>query len=145
MDRILIAMMVFPFRPSRKKVLEALNTARTALGMSRLDSLPAGTRGKLYSCPVSRSLSRMVGVDGVCFQDLSKATAVAEIWRTDVRQASDRKYIVSLPEILRRFVRDFDLGAYPRLLVEEATQQNEAYRTNQGFQPTIARSNKPAA
>lgn len=145
MDRILIAMMVFPFRPSRKKVLAALNKARAALDMSSLEKLPAGSRGKLYSCPVSRSLSRMVGVDGVCFQDASKATAVARMWETEVREARDHKFIVSLPEVLRRFVRDFDLGAYPRLLIEEAKNVGSVDQTVPGFTPSLVRSEKPAA
>ena len=82
-------MMVLPFRPSRKKVLHAINIARTALEMNGLDAIPSGIRGQLYSCPVSRSLSRMVGVDGVCFKDLSKATSVAQVWQTDIREVSN--------------------------------------------------------
>ena len=144
MYRILTAMMVFPFRPSRKKVLRALNIARNALEMNRLDAIPNGTRGRLYSCPVSRSLSRMVGADGVCFKDFAKARAVAETWQTEVRQATD-KYVVSLPEVLRRFVRDFDLGAYPSLLVDDSTNSQQAYAVPTGFHPTVIRSEKPAA
>lgn len=137
-------MMVFPFRPSRKKVLRALNVARKALEMNRLDAIPTGTIGKLYSCPVSRSLSRMVGVDGVCFKDFAKAKAVAETWQTEVRETAD-KYVVALPEVLRRFVRDFDLGAYPKLQVKEAPVGQQALAVPVGFNPTVIRSEKPAA
>jgi hypothetical protein len=37
------------------------------------------------------------------------------VWNTPVRQDSTGTYVVLLPSSLRRFVRDYDLGAYPRL------------------------------
>lgn len=137
-------MMVFPFRPSRRKVLCALNDARSALDMNSLDSIPSGIRGKLYSCPVSRSLSRMVGVDGVCFKDPSKAASVARAWQSEIREVNDN-IVVSLPEVLRRFVRDFDLGAYPTLLVEDSSAKESPISVPTGFQPTVVQSEKPAA
>lgn len=87
----------------------------------------------------------MVGVDGVCFQDPSKAEAVAKMWETEVRKARDSKFIVSLPEILRRFVRDFDLGAYPRLLTEEDGAAGSQNTGAPGFTPSLVRAEKPAA
>ena len=50
--------------------------------------------------------------DGICFEDPQMALQVASAWHTPIQSSGTERYIVTLPEILRQFVRDFDLGAY---------------------------------
>ena len=108
-------LVAIPFRPKTSHVLAILNEARVALAMRTLDSLPVGYMGASRSCPISRGLSRMVGVTGVNFENEDQAFAVANAWGTEVFPSVQHSFVVSLPTVLARFIRDFDLGAYPAL------------------------------
>ncbi len=124
-------MVAMPFRPKKSRVLDLLNDARTALAMRPLDELPTGYIGASRSCPISRGLSRMVGATGVAFTDRDKADAVAEAWQTEVIPAVRESFVVVLPSLLVRFIRDFDLGAYPRI-----TQKSVAAEITVAAPPT---------
>ena len=106
------ALLVLPFRPSLSAVLLKVNEARQSLNMPQLTSMPAGAEGKSMQCPLAHALGGMVGVDGSCFNDPQIALQVASVWHTPMQANGSEKYIVTLPETLRQFVRDFDLGAY---------------------------------
>lgn len=57
----------------------------------------------------------MVGATGVSFDNEDRAFAVAAAWRTEVLPSVGNSFVVVLPTLLRRFIRDYDLGAYPSL------------------------------
>jgi hypothetical protein len=109
------ALLVRPFRPDPRYVLEQVNVARASIGLPGLTMLPSGTKANAASCPLAVALGGFVGVDGVCFSESSVADRIACVWRTDVRRAGAGRYVVGLPLLLQHFVRDFDLGAYGRL------------------------------
>jgi hypothetical protein len=109
------ALLVLPFRPGIKQVLALVNPARRALGLGELRALPAGAPGKAASCPLSIALGGFVGAGAICFEDGVRAGRVAHAWNQPVRQHRDGRYLVDLPPVLRRFVKDFDLGAFPGL------------------------------
>ena len=106
------ALLVFPFRPSIKAVLQQVNEARESLNLPVLQSIPAGNEGRTTTCPLAHALGGMVGVDAICFNDPQIALQVASAWHTPMHANDGERYIVRLPETLRKFVRDFDLGAY---------------------------------
>ncbi len=106
------ALFVLPFRPSIHSVLQKVNEARESLNLPSLSTLPAGAEGRATQCPLAHALGGMVGVDGICFNDPQKAFQVASAWHTPICTRGSERYIVTLPETLRQFVRDFDLGAY---------------------------------
>ena len=109
------ALLLLPFRPKKAKVLELVNSARYSLDLPRIDALPEGEMGRSVSCPLAHALGGIVGVDGICFEEHYKARYVAQAWQTRVSNRGHRRYVVDLPDTLRHFVRDFDLGAYRRL------------------------------
>lgn len=113
------------FRPNTTSVLRSLNDARTVLGLPTLDCIPQGRTRRMGACPVSRSLPGVVGVDGVAFAIPDQAIAVASIWRTSVLFSRTGVYIARLPATLSNFVRDFDLGAFPELVVGGADLESE--------------------
>jgi hypothetical protein len=118
MDRLiewLTRWTVKPFRPARAEVLSLINEARSALAMPRLRQLPSGRTHDVAACPISSALPAIVGVDGACFKNFEDALVVAEVWDTAVNVAGPDRFVASLPTALRRFVRDYDLGAYPSL------------------------------
>lgn len=80
--------------------------------MPRLQTMPVGAEGRPTECPLAHALGGMVGVDGICFKDPQIALQVASAWHTPIQTSGAERYIVKLPETLRQFVRDFDLGAY---------------------------------
>ncbi|MFK7846529.1 MAG: hypothetical protein AB8G77_14615 [Rhodothermales bacterium] len=106
------ALIVLPFRPSLSAVLLKVNEARKSLNMPQLASMPSGAEGKSTQCPLAHALGGMVGVDGICFNDPQLALQVASVWNTPIQANGSERYIVTLPDTLRQFVRDFDLGAY---------------------------------
>ena len=108
------ALVAAPFRPSLTRVLELVNEARRSLDMPRLQTLPPGKQGRSTTCPIAMALGGIVGVDGICFNSRYDAQHVASAWQTHIKQHDSSHFIVSLPETLRSFVRDFDLGAYGR-------------------------------
>lgn len=115
---MLTACAVMPVRERVDRVLGPVNAAREALGLDHLDALPHGNPGFALSCPLSVALDAMVGVDGACFTDEQKAKQVSRVWGTSCRRAPNGAWIANLPAALARFVRDFDLGAYPALNLE---------------------------
>lgn len=108
----LTALVVLPFRPSINAVLQQVNEARVSLNLPLLSALPGGAEGRATQCPLAHALGGMVGVDGICFNDPQTAFQVAAAWHTPISTRGAERYIVTLPETLRQFVRDFDLGAY---------------------------------
>lgn len=108
----LTALLIAPFRPKLSNVLSLVNDARTSLNLPSLEALPSGDKARATRCPLALALGGMVGVDGICYDDSYSAQHVAEAWHTSIRRHNDRKFIVDLPQTLRAFVRDFDLGAY---------------------------------
>ena len=106
------ALLIAPFKPKLAHVLSLVNDARESLDLPILDVLPSGEKGRSTSCPLAVALGGVVGVDGICFNDPYAARHVASAWHTNIRQHDNRRFIVSLPDTLRSFVRDFDLGAY---------------------------------
>ena len=108
----LTAFLFIPFRTRISHVLELVNTARHALNLPRIESLPSGVEGRATACPLANALGGMVGVDGICFNERHKALYVAEAWQTRVSNRGQQRYVVDLPAPLRTFVRDFDMGAY---------------------------------
>ena len=104
-----------PFRPAKSDVLHLINEARNAEGLPNLDDIPRGLTGQPNQCPLANAIGGFVGVDGICFDEPVQAMSVASAWKTRVRQHPNGSYIVRLPELLQRFVRDFDLGAYHKL------------------------------
>jgi len=111
--RLITGLAVRPFRPRPSTVLSAINTGRHALQMEPLKDLPLG-KANPHTCPIANALGQMVGVDGVRFSDAQNARKLAAAWQTDIRPDNRGGYVVGLPPTLRRFVRDFDLGAYPK-------------------------------
>ena len=106
------AIVVLPFRPKIEAVLAQVNEARKSLNMPVLQAMPAGAEGKAKDCPLAHALGGMVGVDGICFNDPQVALQVSSAWHTSMNVRGAERYVVTLPETLRHFVRDFDLGAY---------------------------------
>ena len=106
------ALILFPFRPNIKQVLNLVNVARDAQNLPAIETLPQGSKGRSTSCPLAQALGGIVGVDGICFQDHYRAQFVASAWQTRVYNRGHQRYVVDLPETLKHFVRDFDLGAY---------------------------------
>lgn len=109
---LVTALLVLPFRPSIEAVLLKVNEARESLNMPQLLAMPAGEEGRSTQCPLANALGGMVGVDGICFEDPQMALQVSSAWHTPIQSSGTELYIVTLPETLRQFVRDFDLGAY---------------------------------
>lgn len=89
-----------------------INEARASLNLPLLNGLPDGLKANPHQCPLAHALGGMVGVDGICFNDPETALQVASAWHTPIRSATSDRYIVTLPDTLQHFVRDFDLGAY---------------------------------
>ena len=106
------ALILLPFRPNLKHVLSLVNVARGALNLPAIETLPRGEKGRSISCPLAQALGGIVGVDGICFQDHYTAEFVASAWQTKVYNRGHQRYVVDLPDTLKHFVRDFDLGAY---------------------------------
>ena len=106
------ALILFPFRPNIKQVVSLVNVARNSLNLPALETLPGGEKGRSTSCPLAQALGGIVGVDGICYQDRYKAQYVASAWQTRVYNRGHQRYVVDLPDTLKHFVRDFDLGAY---------------------------------
>ena len=106
------ALLVFPFRPSINAVLRQVNDARASLNLPLLQSMPTGAEGRPNQCPLAHALGGFVGADAICFQDPQVALQVATVWHTPMHANDGERYIVTLPDTLRNFVRDFDLGAY---------------------------------
>ncbi len=109
---LVTALFLLPFRPNLEAVLLKVNEARTSLNLPQLQAMPAGAEGRANTCPLANALGGMVGVDGICFNDPQMAFSVADAWHTGIRANGNERYIVTLPETLQHFVRDFDLGAY---------------------------------
>ncbi len=109
---LLTTLFLLPFRPRLEAVLLKVNEARASLNLPSLQAMPAGAEGRATTCPLAHALGGMVGVDGICFNDPQMALSVADAWHTGIQSNGNERYIVTLPETLRQFVRDFDLGAY---------------------------------
>ncbi len=110
---------VTPTAPSVEKVLAYVNVARGALGLSQLDSLPPGSRGKGSDCVIARSLGAVVSSVTVCFGNQhERAQRLALAWASPVMPhcAHCGGFAVALPETLVQFVAAFDGGAYPELV-----------------------------
>lgn len=112
----LTSLLVRPFRPNRRASLKAINRARVAIGLDPVDALPSGEPGDFRSCPLSLLLPGIVGVNGISFENQADALRVASAWNTAIEIGGRGRMVVLLPSLLRRFVRDFDLGAYPSLI-----------------------------
>ncbi len=112
---LLTTLCFLPFRPRLSRVLELVNAARGSLDLPRIESLPAGRTGRSTACPLAAALEGVVGADGICYKERYKALDVAQAWNTKVYHRGRQKYVVDLPDTLRFFVRDYDLGAYHRL------------------------------
>ena len=106
------ALILYPLRPNPKHVISLVNTARDSLDLPKIEKLPRGERGRSTSCPLAQALGGIVGADGICFEDRYKAQYVAAAWHTRVYNRGHQRYVVDLPDTLKHFVRDFDLGAY---------------------------------
>ena len=109
---LITALFLLPSRTKISQVLDLINLARTSIGLPELATLPDGEEGRSTACPLAHSLGGMVGVDGICFKESYKARYVAEAWNTRVSNRGQQRFVVDLPVPLRKFVRDFDLGAY---------------------------------
>lgn len=106
------ALILFPFRPNLRQVLLLVNEARDSLSLPAIERLPKGEKGRSTSCPLAQTLGGIVGVDGICFKERYKAEYVASAWQTNMYNRGHQRYVVDLPDTLKHFIRDFDLGAY---------------------------------
>lgn len=113
-ERLTTALVV-PFRPNQGDVLDIVNRGRDALDMKRLEQLPGGAVGQPSTCPLAFCLPGIVGATGVCVESRQFATNLSLAWGTSSRRVDENRFVVHFPSLLRRFVRDFDLGGYPRL------------------------------
>lgn len=111
---------LLPFRPARADVLQLINEARRAEGLDDLEAIPTGVAGRPDECPLAKAVGGFVGADGISFDEPVIAMSVASAWHTGVRQHANGNYIVNLPNLLKRFVRDFDMGAYRNLGLQPA-------------------------
>ncbi|MEM9665005.1 MAG: hypothetical protein AAF970_08735 [Bacteroidota bacterium] len=102
-------------RPHLSQVLRLINQARVVQYQPLLNALPVGRTARSRSCPLSTALGGLVGVDGLCLEDLDQARRIGRVWNVPVTEAQGR-FIVRLPHLLERFVQAFDQGAYPALL-----------------------------
>lgn len=124
----LTSLLVRPFRPDRRTSLREINRARVSLGLQPVGALPPGEPGDIESCPLSLLLPGIVGVNGVSFDNQADALRVAGAWNTAVEIGGRGRMVVILPSVLRRFVRDFDLGAYPSLVRKKNSMSWRAWR-----------------
>ncbi len=106
-----------PFRPRTGKVLKCINEARLCLGLTPLEYLPAGQRGRSDACPTAVSLHGFVGRRQICFEEEEKAVIVAYAWNTTVKAEKDKGFIVELPMVIQKFIFFFDLGSYYKLML----------------------------
>lgn len=102
------------------KVLEKVNAARVAAGLSYLDSLPKGVKGSSKDCPLARALRPLDGADGVSVGGTT-ASGINPAHGEKIAFAMGGSYnrdtrTLALPGELRRFVADFDGGAHPELI-----------------------------
>lgn len=114
MLRCLLGWLLVFVRPRLATVLACVNTARQALHLPPLYRLPTGAARHTRQCPLAQALNGLVGVDGVAYPDPEVAKRVAKAWGTNYIARSSW-YVVALPPVLRRFVCDYDLGAFPAL------------------------------
>jgi len=83
------------------KVLEYVNEVRDQYGLpGRLAELRRGEIGSAHSCPIATSLDREFAFVG-----------------SYLRHDKDRE-VITCPDFMERFQRDFDGGAYPELVSE---------------------------
>ena len=115
--QILLTLFVRPFRQDLDSVSKIVNETRKILGYNDLHSLPSGIPGNIKTCPLAVALNGQIGVDSMCIQDVDDAVRISTLWNTSMEIKSPNQYIVKLPDSLRRFVRDFDLGLYKNLIV----------------------------
>ena len=108
--------LLYQHRADAGDVLCRVNEARAALQLPPLSALTPGCPGRPAACPLRRALHAPVGADGVCFADREAARSVARSWGTPWRETPAGAFVVALPDVLFRFVRDFDLGAFPELV-----------------------------
>ena len=103
-----------------EQVLGLVNSARDALGMEPIDSLPRGRKGSSADCVLARSLGMSFGnrsawaVVGHRRQRRVAAAALASAWQA--RPGLLNRRSVQLPETLREFITCFDAGDYPELV-----------------------------
>ena len=107
-----------------EQVLEMVNTGRQALGAGPLEELPRGKRRSQSQCVLARALglrfsetSAWLG-EGPASRRRTVAATLVEGWGTRPRVVDRRA--VRLPDPLRRFVKEFDLGCFPELVDEPA-------------------------
>ncbi len=111
-----IDLLLRPFRPDTDRSLTAINRARVALGLFPVASLPAGQRAMIDACPMSQLLPGIIGATGISFDNQEDALRVASAWGTTIEIGAKGRMVTVFPPILRLFVRDFDLGAFPSLI-----------------------------
>lgn len=109
--RRLLGWLMVPVRPHLTEVLAYVNAARQALHLPPLHRLPVGTAHQIDQCPLAQGLGGLVGVDGIAYQDPEVARRVANAWGTPY-VVRGIWHVVLLPPVLRRFVCDYDLGAF---------------------------------
>jgi hypothetical protein len=99
-----------------RNVLELCNQALNVSDMLPLQKLPNGLRNDENFCPLANALDALgarVSCNFVRFNDEEVANRIANAWGTSRRSPKE----VILPFILQEFIRCFDLGEFPRFVL----------------------------
>jgi hypothetical protein len=110
-----------------KNVLELCNRALNVCEMLPLQKLPNGLRNDENFCPLANALDALgarVSCNFVRFNDEEVANKIANVWGTSRRSPKE----IFLPFFLQEFIRCFDLGEFPQLVLNtsEALQEEVA-------------------
>lgn len=103
-----------------EQVLELVNRARIALEMPTLRKLPSGIPETSQKCVLGRSLDAEILLNDqdwayVLLPNYRASCRLARAWRVERPCAIWNGWAVSLPEVLNRFVHEFDARCYPEL------------------------------
>ena len=117
-----------------QSVLDKINNVRLEFGAKILDDLPKGQDREAATCPLAKAFEDIPGLDyqvEVSPDNIEFANAtpymlekIAEIIEgelpifKDIEEKDCQSFVYSPPDFVR-FVRDFDMGKYPELILEE--------------------------
>lgn len=117
-----------------QSVLDKINNVRAEFGAPRLEDLPRGQSREAASCPLARAFKNIPGLEyqvEVSTDNIEFAKApdyiiekIAELIEGDLPEAMqkaerDCQSFIYSPSDFEQFVKDFDMGKYPELILEE--------------------------
>jgi hypothetical protein len=102
-------------RPVSKKIMRAVNSGRRALGMKPLKRLPKGNPLQADSCPLAAAFQSPAVDTYIEVENTEAARKLANTWHTGYHEY---EHEVLLPDVLQKFVEDFDHFEYPQLIIK---------------------------